>query len=135
MDTSRYARFLRPGHRVTGDRSQQSRRWMRPETRVGYDFVHALVDDHSRLAYAEVHEDEKAATVTAFLERGLAFYATHGIVAKRLMTDNGFIYVNNRSLRELLTTNEIHHLTTEPYRPRTNGKVERFHPTMAREWA
>jgi len=135
MDTSRYARFLRPGHRVTGDRSQQSRRWMRPETRVGYDFVHALVDDHSRLAYAEVHEDEKAATVTAFLERGLAFYATHGIVAKRLMTDNGFIYVNNRSLRELLTTNEIHHLTTEPYRPRTNGKVERFHQTMAREWA
>jgi len=103
--------------------------------RVGYDFVHALVDDHSRLAYAEVHEDEKAATVTAFLERGLAFYAAHGIVAKRLMTDNGFIYVNNRSLRELLTTNEIHHLTTEPYRPRTNGKVERFHQTMAREWA
>src|SRR5436190_761556 len=53
MDTSRYARFLRPGHRVTGDRSQHSRNWMRPETRVGYDYAHAIVDDHSRLAFVE----------------------------------------------------------------------------------
>ena len=135
MDTSRYARFLRPGHRVTGDRSQRSRDWMAPDTRVGYDFVHALVDDHSRLAYAEIHADEKAATVTGFLERGLAFLAAHEIVAKRLMTDNAFTYVHNRSLRELLAGNGIRHLTTEPYRPRTNGKVERFHQTMAREWA
>jgi transposase InsO family protein len=135
MDVSRYARFLRPGHRVTGDRSQQSRRWMRPETRVGYDFAHAIVDDHSRLAYVELHNDEKAATVTAFVERALAFYAEHGIVAKRLMTDNGFAYVKNRSLRELLDSRGIRHLTTQPYRPRTNGKVERFHQTMAREWA
>jgi transposase InsO family protein len=135
MDTSRYARFLRPGHRVTGDRSQRNRRWSRPETRVGYDFVHAIVDDHSRLAYAELHDDEKAATVTAFLERALAFFAEHGIHAKRLMTDNAFAYVNSRSRRELLNQHEIRHLTTEPYRPRTNGKVERFHQTMGREWA
>src|SRR5262249_1053360 len=135
MDTSRYARFLRPGHRVTGDRSQQSRRWMRPETRVGYDFVHALVDDHSRLAYAEIHPAEKPLTVTGLLDRGLIFFAEYGIETNRLMTDNAFTYVNNRSLRELLTTNGIRHLTTEPYRPRTNGKVERFHQTMAREWA
>jgi transposase InsO family protein len=135
MDVSRYARFLRPGHRVTGDRSQCSRRWMRPETRVGYDFVHAIVDDHSRLAYAELHGDERAATVTAFLERALAFFAEHEITARRLMTDNAFSYVNNRSLRELLRARGIKHLTTEPYRPRTNGKVERFHQTMAREWA
>jgi transposase InsO family protein len=135
MDTSRYARFLRPGHRVTGDRSQRSRNWMRPETRVGYDFAHAIVDDHSRLAYAELHDDEKAATVTGFVERALAFFAEHGIVAKRLMTDNGFSYVKNRSLRVLLVRHGIRHLTTEPYRPRTNGKVERFHQTMAREWA
>ena len=74
MDTSRYARFLRPGHRVTGDRSQRSRNWMRPETRVGYDFAHAIVDDHSRLAYVELHDDEKAETVTAFVERALAFF-------------------------------------------------------------
>jgi transposase InsO family protein len=135
MDTSRYARFLRPGHRVTGDRSQQSRRWMQPETRVGYEYAHAIVDDHSRLAFVELHADEKAATVTAFVERALAFFAAHGVVSKRLMTDNAFTYVHNRSLRELLIHQGIRHLTTQPYRPRTNGKVERFHQTMAREWA
>ena len=135
MDVSRYARFLRPGHRVTGDRSHRLPGWMKPETRVGYDFAHAIVDDHSRLAYVELHDDERAATVTGFVTRALAFFAEHGIVAKRLMTDNGFSYVKNRSLRELLARHGIRHLTTEPYRPRTNGKVERFHQTMAREWA
>jgi transposase InsO family protein len=134
MDTSRYARFLRPGHRVSGDRSQ-SLRGRKVETSVGYDYAHAIVDDHSRLAYVELHDDEKAATVTGFLERALAFFAEHGIVAKRLMTDNGFSYVKNRSLRELLAREAIRHLTTKPYRPRTNGKVERFHQTMGREWA
>ena len=134
MDVSRYARFLRPGHRVTGDRSQ-SLRGRSVETRVGYDYAHAIVDDHSRLAYVELHEDEKAPTVTGFVERALAFFAEHGVVAKRLMTDNAFGYVKNRSLRELLTRHGIRHFTTEPYRPRTNGKVERFHQTMAREWA
>jgi transposase InsO family protein len=134
MDTSRYARFLRPGHRVTGNRSQFLRGRSR-ETLVGYDFAHAIVDDHSRLAFVELHSDEKAPTVTGFVERALAFFADHGIVAKRLMTDNGFSYIKNRSLRELLDHHDIHHLTTEPYRPRTNGKVERFHQTMGREWA
>jgi transposase InsO family protein len=134
MDTSRYARFLRPGHRVTGDRSQRLR-GRRVEEGVGYDFAHAIVDDHSRLAYVELHRDEKAATVTGFVERALAFYAAHGIIAKRLMTDNGWNYLHSRSLRELLAQRGIRHLTTEPYRPRTNGKVERFHQTMAREWA
>src|SRR6266567_8270086 len=134
MDTSRYARFLRPGHRVTGNRSQ-SLRGRSIKTRVGYDYAHAIVDDHSRLAFVELHDDEKAATVTGFVERALAFFAEQGIGAKRLMTDNGFSYVKNRSLRELLARHRIRHLTTEPYRPRTNGKVERFHQTMAREWA
>jgi transposase InsO family protein len=134
MDTSRYARFLRPGHRVTGDRSQ-ARRGRSVETRVGYDYAHAIVDDHSRLAFVELHNDEKAATVTGFVERALDFFAEHGIVGKRLMTDNAFTYIHNRSLRELLARHGIRHLTTEPYRPRTNGKVERFHQTMAREWA
>jgi transposase len=123
MDTARYARFLRPGHKVTGDRSQRSRNWMRDETRVGYDFAHAIVDDHTRLAYVELHPDEKAATVTGFVERALAWFAGHGIVARRLLTDNAFTYVNNRSLRELLARCGIKHMRTEPYRPRTNGKV------------
>lgn len=135
MDVCTYARFDRPGHRVTGDRSQRERRWMDPATRVGYDYAHALVDDHSRLAYVELHDDEKAATVTAFVERALTFFAAHGIQLRRLMTDNAFTYTKNRSLRELLAAHEIHHLTTQPYRPRTNGKVERFHQTMGREWA
>jgi transposase len=134
MDTSRYARFLRPGHRVTGDRSQ-ALRGRSKKTLVGYDIAHAIVDDRSRLAYVELHDDEKAATVTGFVERALAFFAGHGITCKRLMTDNAFSYVHNRSLRELLARHGIRHLKTKPYRPRTNGKVERFHQTMAREWA
>jgi transposase InsO family protein len=134
MDTSRYARFLRPGHAVTGNRSQ-ALRGRGKSTLVGYDFAHAIVDDHSRLAYVELHDDERAATVTGFVERALAFFAAHGFAAQRLMTDNAFAYVQNRSLRELLARRGIRHLTTQPYRPRTNGKVERFHQTMAREWA
>jgi transposase InsO family protein len=130
MDVSRYARFQRPGHAVTGDRS--GKLWHTP---VGYDYAHAVVDDHSRLAYVELHSDERAQTVTGFVGRALRFYERHGIEVKRLMTDNAFTYVRNRSLRELLASRQIKHLTTEPYRPRTNGKVERFHQTMAREWA
>src|SRR5207245_11617743 len=76
MDTSEYVRFEKPGHRVTGDRRSQDR-----QQRDGVDFAHAIVDDHSRLAYAELHPDQRAATVAAFLERALAFYASHGILA------------------------------------------------------
>src|SRR5438128_4375962 len=111
MDVSRYARFERPGHAVTGDRSPRWRKSTHSQRLVGYDFAHAIV------------------------ERALAFYAEQGVTAKRLMTDNAFANVNNRSLRELLAREGIRHLRTEPYRPRTNGKVERFHQTMAREWA
>jgi transposase InsO family protein len=130
MDVSEYARFERPGHRVTGDRSSQNR-----QRHDGVDYVHAIVDDHSRLAYAEIHPDQRAATVVGFLERALAFYKRHGITAKRLMTDDAWVYVKGRDLRRLLAHHHIRHLTTKPYRPRTNGKVERFHQTMAREWA
>jgi transposase InsO family protein len=130
MDTSEYARFQRPGHRVTGDRRSQDRRHQ-----DGSDVVHAIVDDHSRLAYAEIHDNQQAATVVGFLERALAFYAAHGISAKRLMTDNAWQYARSRELRRLLERHGIRHIKTKPYRPRTNGKVERFHQTMAREWA
>jgi len=130
MDTSEYVRFQRPGHRVTGDRSSQDR-----QHRDGLDIVHAIVDDHSRLAYAEIHDDQQAATAAGFLERALAFYRDHGITPKRLMTDNAWIYVRSRAVQQLLAQHQIRQLTTKPYRPRTNGKVERFHQTMAREWA
>jgi hypothetical protein len=87
MDVSRYARFERPGHAVTGDRSPRWRRSLHSQKLVGYDFAHAIVDDHSRLAYVELHGDERAATVTGFVERALAFYERHGVRARRLLTD------------------------------------------------
>ena len=132
MDVTLYARFQRPGHAVTGDRS---RTYAERRARVGYDYAHAIVDDHSRLAYAELLGDERAPTVTAFVERALAFLAAHGIEAKRVMTDNAWAYTKNSSLRKLFYERGVRHLTTRPRRPQTNGKVERFHQTMAREWA
>jgi transposase InsO family protein len=129
MDVSEYVRFKQPGHRVTGDRRSQDHQ---PD---GVDHVHAVIDDHSRLGYAEIHHDAKAETSAAFLERALAFYTAHGITVKRLMTDNAWAYTRGRGIRELLAKHGIRHLKTKPYRPQTNGKVERFHQTMAREWA
>jgi transposase InsO family protein len=130
MDVKRYPRFRRPGHAVTGDRRHKLR-----ANPLGHDFFHAVVDDHSRLAYGELLADERAATVTAFVERALAWLDGHGITARRLMTDGAFAYTNNRALRELLAAHEIRHIVTPPYTPRWNGKVERFHQTMEREWA
>ena len=127
IDTKRYARFDRPGHAVTGDRTTNSRG-------AGYSYAHAIVDDYSRLAYVELHDDETAATVTAYTTRALAWFAFHDIRVKRLMSDNAWAYTKNTTLAQLLADNHIHHITIRPYRPRTNGKVERFHQTMAREW-
>ena len=132
MDVAHYARFDRPGHAVTGDRTSTA---AEKRARVGYDYAHAIVDDHSRLGYAELLDDERAETVTAFLERALAFFASHGIEPKRVMTDNAWSYTLNRSLQQLLSQHGIRHLRTPPRRPQANGKVERFHQTMAREWA
>ena len=132
MDVKRYPRFIRPGHAVTGDRT---RTWADKTARRGHDYFHAIVDDHSRLAYGELLDDERAATTTAFLERALAWFAGHGISVRRVMTDGAWSYTRNRSLRELLAQRSIRHIVTPPYTPRWNGKVERFHQTMEREWA
>jgi transposase InsO family protein len=132
VDWTTLARFAEPGHAVTGDRRRSGENRRR---KLGYDIVHAIVDDHSRLAYAEVLADARAKTVTAFLERALAFFAGHGIEAKRLMSDNAWSYTRNRSLAALLAQHGIRHLTIQPHRPRTNGKVERFIQTLEREWA
>ncbi len=132
IDTKRFARFTRPGHAVTGDRYRTG---AEKRLRVGHEFVHSLVDDHSRLAYSELHPDERAATVTGFVERGLAFYAAHGIKTERLMSDNAFVYRKNRTLRELLQRNGIRHLLIPIRRPQVNGKVERYQQTLKREWA
>jgi len=103
--------------------------------RVGYEWVHSLVDDHSRLAYSELLPDERAATVTGFVERGLAFYTAHGIEPKRLLSDNAFVYRRNRSLRELLDARRVRHMLIPIRRPQVNGKVERYQQTLKREWA
>jgi transposase InsO family protein len=128
IDTKRHARFVEPGHAVTGVRTQRSRG-------VGWEFVHTLVDDCSRLAYSEIHDDERAATVTAFTRRGLDWFLARGIVTERLLSDNAWVYVKNRGLRQLLANRAIEHWRTKPYSPQTNGKVERLQQTMDREWA
>jgi transposase InsO family protein len=126
MDVKRYPRFRRPGHAITGDRRRLAREVDRP---LGHDFFHAVIDDHSRLAYGELLGDERADTVTAFTHRALAWFAVRGI------TDGAWAYTHNRGLRALLRERGIHHIVTPPYTPRWNGKVERFHQTMEREWA
>ena len=132
MDTKRLARFTRPGHAVTGDRFRSA---AEKRAGVGWEFCHSMIDDHSRLAFTEIHPDEKAATVTDFVQRALAFFAGHEIEPKRLQTDNAFVYVNNRSLRELLAERGIQHRRIPPRTPKRNGKVERYQQTLAREWA
>jgi transposase InsO family protein len=132
MDTKRLARFSRPGHALTGDRHRTS-----AELRagVGWEFCHSIIDDHSRLAYTEIHRNEKAPTVTAFVARALEFFASHDIKPKRLQTDNAWTYIHNHSLRELLATHAIQHRRIPPRTPKRNGKVERYQQTLAREWA
>ena len=127
MDIKRYARFEGPGHALTGDRSVVSRG-------AGFEYSHSVVDDHSRLAYGEILDGQDAEAVFAFTKRALAFYASHGIVVKRLMTDNAWAYTKSKKLARLLRKRKIAHKLIKPRRPQTNGKVERFHQTMAREW-
>jgi transposase InsO family protein len=115
------------GHRVHGDRRKRSRG-------VGWEYVHVCVDDATRLAYVEVLDDEKAITAAGFLGRAIAFYRRHGIAVQRVMTDNGSAYrsaVHALACRAL----RLKHLRTRPYRPRTNGKAERFIKTLLAGWA
>ena len=132
MDVKRYPRFDRPGHAVTGDRTKT---YAEKAAKRGHDYFHAIVDDHSRLAYGELLSDERADTTTAFVERALAWFDEHGVTCRRAMTDGAWNYTHNRALRALLTERGIRHIVTPPYTPRWNGKVERFHQTMEREWA
>ena len=103
-------------------------------TRVGYDYVHSVVDDHSRLAYSEVLPDEKGVTCAAFLERAIDYFAEHGIERiERLMTDNAWAY--RYSLREVCERHRIGQRFIRPHCPWQNGKVERFNRTLQVEWA
>ena len=127
LDVKKLGQIGRIGHRITGDRRSRTRG-------IGWEYVHVAIDDASRLAYAEVLEDERTHSAAAFLRRALAWYAAHGITTQALLTDNGSCYVA-RSFAGLCGDFGIHHHRTRPYRPRTNGKAERFIQTLLREWA
>jgi transposase InsO family protein len=125
------------GWRVHGRDSAANRRAYAARSRrevVGHEFVHTAVDDYSRLAYSEVLTDEQATTAVAFWIRAQAFFASHGITVERVLTDNGACYRSDL-WRERLAAAGIDHKRTRPYRPQTNGKVERFNRTLLTEWA
>jgi transposase InsO family protein len=136
VDVKKLGRILKPGHRVTGNRRGRAStsRHGKTVSLAGWEFVHVAIDDHSRLAYAEVLADERGVTAVGFLRRALSFFAAHGVSVERVMSDNGSPYVSKvhaMACREL----GLKHLRTQPYRPRTNGKAERFIQTLLREWA
>ncbi len=102
--------------------------------KVGYDYVHSLIDDHSRLAYSEIHADEKGPTCAGFLTRAAAFFASHGITRiERIMTDNAWAY--RYSLRAVAAALGAKQIFIRPHCPWQNGKVERFNRTLQTEWA
>jgi len=101
---------------------------------LGTAFVHTVIDDHSRVAYAEICSDEKAATAVGVLERAVSWFADRGVTVERVLSDNGSCY-RSFAWRDACTALSISHKRTRPYRPQTNGKIERFHRTMAEGWA
>lgn len=102
---------------------------------IGYDYVHAAVDDHSRVAYAEIHDDEKGVTAAGFLQRAIAFYARLGVTVERVITDNAFAYRHSAAFRDVLAEHAITQKFIRPHCPWTNGKIERLNRTLASEWA
>jgi transposase InsO family protein len=127
LDTKKLARIHKPGHRLTGD--------PRDETRgAGWEMLHVAIDDHSRIAFSQLHPDERATSTAAFLRAAVAYYQRFGIRIRRVLTDNAPCYYSDLfalTCRQL----GIRHHRTKPYTPRTNGKAERFIQTALREWA
>jgi transposase InsO family protein len=136
VDIKKLGRIRGAGHRVTGSRASQAktRREGRLREVSGWEYVHVMVDDHSRLAYAEVLDDLTARCAIAFLQRAVTWFAERGVTIKTVMSDNGSCYIAHQ-YAEALTALELHHLRIRPGRPRTNGKAERFIQTMLNEWA
>jgi transposase InsO family protein len=136
IDVKKLGVITGAGHRITGTRESQNanRRARRRGAPKGWEFVHVCVDDATRLAYVEVLPDEQATTAVGFLRRAVTFYRRHGITIERVMTDNGSAY---RSTLHAFACRVmgLRHLRTRPYRPRTNGKAERFIRTLLGGWA
>jgi len=122
----------RANRRATRDRTGIKARKYHPK--VGTCFVHTVIDDFSRVAYAEICEDEKADTAVAVLRRAHAWFAQRGVTVERVLSDNGSCY-RSFAWRDTCTELGITHKRTRPYRPQTNGKIERFHRTMSDGWA
>lgn len=114
--------------RRTGERGREYR------PRIGTAFLHTVIDDHSRIAYVEICADEKAVTAIGVLERAVAWFADRGVTIERVLSDNGSAY-RSHAWRDACADLGIAHKRTRPYRPQTNGKIERFHRTLADGWA
>ena len=127
VDIKKLGRIGRIGHRIHGDRTTRVRG-------IGWEFVHVAIDDATRLAYAEVLPNERSPSSTAFLRRAIAWFQNRGVQVLSVMSDNGSCYVSHR-FKATCQKLELRHLRTRPYRPRTNGKAERFIQTLLREWA
>ena len=127
VDVKKLGKFRVPGHRISGRGRGRTQG-------AGWEFCHVAVDDTSRLAYVEVLDDEKGATCVGFLKRAVSWFALQGVVVERVMTDNGAGYRSNLHAAAVAALG-IKHLRTRPYRPRTNGKAERFIQTLQVEWA
>jgi transposase InsO family protein len=132
MDVKKIGRIPHGGGwRVHG--REMGRSSARRKTKVGYDYVHSVVDDHSRFAYSEILDDEQASTTAAFFARALTRFAEHGVSVDAVMTDNAWNYTRSNALKELLLTSGVDHVLIRPHCPWQNGKVERFNRTLADE--
>ena len=134
LDIKKLGRFERPGHRVTGDRARQANPRSRPKGGYGWEYVHVCIDDHSRLAFTQIYDNEKAVSAIAHLKAAVKYYQSMGINIKRVMTDNGSCY-KSYAFADACKKLGIKHIRTKPYTPRTNGKAERFIKTAINEWA
>lgn len=128
LDIKTLGRFRRPGKRVLGQGAD------RRSSGAGWEAVHVAVDDATRLAYVEVLPDQTASTTVGFLKRAIAWFAARGVRVQEVMTDNGSAYVSRLWAATCAEVGLVH-IRTRPYRPRTNGKAERFIQTLLREWA
>jgi transposase InsO family protein len=128
LDIKTLGRFRRPGKRALGQGADRRSR------KAGWEAVHVAVDDATRLSYVEVLPDQTAATTVGFLHRAIAWFARHGVIVQEVMTDNGSAYVSRLWAATCAEVGLVH-IRTRPYRPRTNGKAERFIQTLLREWA
>lgn len=127
LDIKKLGKIRGVGHRITGNRLQRARG-------IGWEFVHVAIDDASRIAYVEVLTNDRGTTAATFLQRAVRWFESQGVKTRKILTDNGGCYIS-RPFAEICRLLGVKHSRTRPYRPRTNGKAERFIQTLVKEWA